>query len=59
LYDLPRIRADLARHTSGEADCADDLFKFAQLERWLTRVAPAPVRARPPLSFAGGMSAVG
>jgi len=40
LYDVARIRADLARHRRGEIDCADDLFKFAQLERWLTNVVP-------------------
>ena len=47
LYDLARIRADLERHQRGEVDVADDLFKFAQLERWMARVAPMPTRPRP------------
>ncbi len=53
LYDVARIRADLERHRRGEIDCADDLFRFAQLERWLTHVVPlatpAAVRREVPI----------
>jgi asparagine synthase (glutamine-hydrolysing) len=41
IYDLARIREDIARHKRGEADSSDLLFNVAQLELWLSGAATA------------------
>ena len=49
LLNAECVRSDLTRHQRGEVDCSNELFRFAQLERWLKLVAPVPARVRGPV----------